>query len=103
MTLLHLSQSWTKHYHSNPVHIPHPPSHPQYEVIQWQLAPSGWVTLNVDDSFQPSFSMELCGILKGLRLTWANGFERIQCQTNCAEALNLVNSAEASHSPTALV
>ncbi|KAE8736106.1 hypothetical protein F3Y22_tig00000170pilonHSYRG00041 [Hibiscus syriacus] len=46
---------------------------------------------------------ELWGILKGLRLSRNNGFECVQCQTDCSEALNLVTSSTAHLSPIALV
>ncbi|KAE8680828.1 hypothetical protein F3Y22_tig00111366pilonHSYRG00173 [Hibiscus syriacus] len=46
------------------------------ELIQWKPAPVDWCTLNSD----------------GLNLAWTYGIERLQCQTDCAEAFNLISS-----------
>ncbi|KAK8568564.1 hypothetical protein V6N12_007112 [Hibiscus sabdariffa] len=75
-SLLHLNQSWARHYNSVPTLTPHPRSHPQFEAIQWQLAPSGWLTLNVDGSFQPSSSMgSTGGLLRDHEGRWIMGFK----------------------------
>ncbi|KAK9043376.1 hypothetical protein V6N11_071721 [Hibiscus sabdariffa] len=38
----------------------------------------------------------------GLHLARANGFDKVQCQTHCAETLKLITSDEASYSPSLL-
>ncbi|GMI94811.1 hypothetical protein like AT5G42905 [Hibiscus trionum] len=46
---------------------------------------------------------ELRGILEGLRLSWSNGFERVQCQTDSSEVYNMLTSPDASSSTISLV
>ncbi|KAK8533028.1 hypothetical protein V6N12_076309 [Hibiscus sabdariffa] len=42
---------------------------------------------------------ELWGILEGLRVAWSYGLERIQCQTDCAEAFKLISSEDSHNNP----
>ncbi|KAE8654582.1 hypothetical protein F3Y22_tig00117048pilonHSYRG00873 [Hibiscus syriacus] len=46
---------------------------------------------------------ELWGIFEGLQLALSHNIERLQCQTDTVEALNLVSSPMAKCSPIALV
>ncbi|KAK8986158.1 hypothetical protein V6N11_082436 [Hibiscus sabdariffa] len=96
-------------------------------------APSGWLTLNIDGSVSTISShgsagglirdsegswltgfnrhlgittplqAELWAIHEGLLLAWSIGFERLQCQTDCAEAYNFITSSNANSSSLTLV
>ncbi|GMI78059.1 hypothetical protein HRI_001475200 [Hibiscus trionum] len=100
---------------------------------RWIRPPSGFICVNVDgiirassgqgliggifrdDSgnwllgFQQSlgiataFTTELWAIWTGLYLAWENGFERVQLQSDCRTAVDMVMDRHASSSPTPLV
>ncbi|KAK8979816.1 hypothetical protein V6N11_066019 [Hibiscus sabdariffa] len=50
-----------------------------------------------------NYPAELWAIHEGLLLTWSLGLERLQCQTGCAEAFNLITSSNANSSSLILV
>ncbi|GMJ14454.1 hypothetical protein HRI_005114600 [Hibiscus trionum] len=67
--------------------------------------PSGFVCVSVDGSIRvPSvFKTEIWAIWTGLCLTWENGFERVQIQSDCCTVVDMVMDRHASLSPTPLV
>ncbi|XP_039002417.1 uncharacterized protein LOC120128874 [Hibiscus syriacus] len=103
------------------------------KLVQWKPAPPDWSTLNTDGAVHKVSSYgsvggtirntngdwiigfnkpvgistplqaELWGIFEGLQLAISLNITRLQCQTDCAEALNLVSSPMASCSPITLV
>ncbi|KAL4319869.1 hypothetical protein GQ457_18G005670 [Hibiscus cannabinus] len=108
--------------HSN---VPHP--------VQWNLAPSRWISLNTDGAVCPSsryarigglfcdssgswlhgfgrsvgitdaFSTELWAIYEGLLLAWKMGFEFVQVQSDCSKAISALKVNDAINSSFALV
>ncbi|KAK8971999.1 hypothetical protein V6N11_041935 [Hibiscus sabdariffa] len=84
------------------------PMHGMSESVQWQPASSGFCTLNIDDvvallsSFGTTGDRAL-GVYEGLRLAWAYGFERIQLQFDCAEAIKILSKPLLEFSASSLV
>ncbi|GMI89906.1 hypothetical protein HRI_002659900 [Hibiscus trionum] len=99
----------------------------------WTKPPSGFICVNVDGSIRaPSglgliggvfrddsgswllgfqqtmgiataFTTELWAIWTGLFLAWENGFEKVQVQSDCRTAVDMVMDGHAPSSPTPLV
>ncbi|KAK9012380.1 hypothetical protein V6N11_040435 [Hibiscus sabdariffa] len=60
----------------------------------WPWPPLGWICLNVDGAVSTNSSMgstaELLTIYVGLKVAWGNGFEYVQVQSDCLEAVKLL-------------
>ncbi|KAL4359579.1 hypothetical protein AHAS_Ahas08G0091500 [Arachis hypogaea] len=102
--------------------------------VQWNPPPAGWIKLNSDGTTQgnlgtigcggilrdeegrwiagfshkigvgTAFMAELCGVKKGLEITWTMGFRKIVVEIYAGEVIKLLNKGEnlASH-PNAVV
>ncbi|KAK9044065.1 hypothetical protein V6N11_072385 [Hibiscus sabdariffa] len=122
MVLLSHCRSWSYHIISTIPMPLHGPRFALPENIQWQPASSDFCTLNVDGAVALPSSMgtagglirnnagdwivgfnkfvgissplqaELWSAYEGLRLAWSYDFERVQLQSDCAEAVALLSS-----------
>ncbi|KAE8688326.1 hypothetical protein F3Y22_tig00110988pilonHSYRG00375 [Hibiscus syriacus] len=66
-----------------------------------------WLCLNVDAAISSTtvstIQVELWTILIGLQCAKKEGFEMVQIQSDCAEAVDMVNNPNASRNPLSLV
>ncbi|KAK9038615.1 hypothetical protein V6N11_023473 [Hibiscus sabdariffa] len=99
----------------------------------WRQPDVGWTCLNVDGVVSPltgaasigglfrnssglwlsdfqkvvgtchPLQAELWAIFTGLEITWAQGFELLELQSDCVEAVTMINSLSAERSPLPLV
>ncbi|KAK9035664.1 hypothetical protein V6N11_077698 [Hibiscus sabdariffa] len=108
-----------RHYNEHSMQVT-TPVHCLAQKQVWSRPPFGWICLNVDGTVLPSTNMgsagglvrdtdgrwllgfykfmgiisplcvELWAIYVGLRVAWDNGFEYVQVQSDCLEAVKLL-------------